>query len=129
VGDFVLRVILPIPKFKDLEEQRREFLREGQRIANLLHKSLPGGLFDTLMACLMAMKVSDFIVPLYSPIRRDRPGRCPGCGEEDLVGEEVTIEEKWAIQEVTCSKCDRAWRMKYEFNHTALIYEPEELRG
>lgn len=38
---------------------------------------------------------------------------CPFCGSDDVVGEGVEIGEGSAVQEVSCSVCDRVWYADY----------------
>lgn len=40
-------------------------------------------------------------------------GKCPVCKSEDIVSSSVTIEERWALQDVSCSACGSEWIVKY----------------
>lgn len=39
--------------------------------------------------------------------------RCPSCGSEDIVGEDISVEEGIATQEMSCNICDLEWSDVY----------------
>lgn len=52
-----------IPKVEDSQAQRRLFYQEALVLEKALYNSLPGGLYDQLLAGMMQRKVSHFRVP------------------------------------------------------------------
>jgi len=41
-------------------------------------------------------------------------GHCPYCGSSAIQGGSVDIEDRWALQEVTCDECNNGWIEVYK---------------
>lgn len=53
-----------LPRYEDLDEQRRYFAETAEELEDALYHSLPGGLYDALLVEMMRRKVSLFAVRL-----------------------------------------------------------------
>ena len=38
---------------------------------------------------------------------------CPGCGSEDIVGGDISVDTGIASQEMSCNECDLEWTDQY----------------
>jgi hypothetical protein len=52
----------PVIRTDTLEDQRRYFTEQGQRLEAALYEALPGGLYDQLLGAMHSRKASLFIV-------------------------------------------------------------------
>lgn len=39
--------------------------------------------------------------------------KCPGCESEDIVGDDISVEEGVATQEMSCNTCNLEWTDVY----------------
>ena len=54
-------------------------------------------------------------------------GRCPICGDSDIVGESINIDGDVATQAVSCSACGSSWYDWYKLQGLFNLYISEEL--
>jgi hypothetical protein len=50
---------------------------------------------------------------------------CPDCGSDSVTGDNVDIEDPYAIQPVSCDVCGCSWQTSYKFIGYSLISHGE----
>lgn len=48
-------------------------------------------------------------------------GECPRCGSDEIEGEEITIENGQAFQDVSCFQCGLRWQDQYLLNKFIIL--------